>query len=183
MTCGPYRPIRLKVYKARLENIAPHALVSSAPELKSSFRLDATISGTLSAVKGLRCAITSLGTGAVVKDEQVFLKADEKSISAVICYDDLADLVALWWPVGYGEQHLYKVEVTLLGDVRNRLLILILTRSTVTRMSLFSIILKHVLGSAASSSFKSLWRLEIATERGRPSCLKLMGSGCLWEVR
>ncbi|KAH8082418.1 glycoside hydrolase superfamily, partial [Cristinia sonorae] len=116
MTCGPYRPIRLRTYKARLATVAPYALVSPAPLLTPSFRLDVELAGDISTVRALRCVVRDTKTGLIVKDQRVQLDVSESKISNAVIFDDIGDAVTLWWPTGYGDQQLYIVEVTLLGD-------------------------------------------------------------------
>jgi beta-mannosidase len=110
MTCGPYRPITLKTYTARIQEVHTHALLSSsnAPHLK----VDVTLAGTLAA--SLRVVLSSAGNAkTVLKSADVPVAESSSFIGSVVSWD-LAGLVEPWWPVGYGAQHLYTVSVLLL---------------------------------------------------------------------
>ncbi len=111
MTCGPYRPISLITFNARIESVNTRAHISAAPALSPSLKVDITVGGDVSAVKGAKVVLKSLD-GTVVREEKV-QQVGENAVSW-----DLKDRVQLWWPVGYGSQNLYHVEISLLGDVR-----------------------------------------------------------------
>lgn len=121
MACGFLHSPLLRSYKARLIDVAPHALVSPAPDLKPSFRLDVSLAGTLSIVKALRCVISDTKTREIVLDEQVeFTSEVGHDLQGVVDCGDLSAAqhpVKLWWPVGYGTQEMYEVEVHLLDEV------------------------------------------------------------------
>ncbi|KAJ7476843.1 glycoside hydrolase, partial [Mycena galericulata] len=117
MTCGPYRPITLKTYTARIAEVQPHALLSedNVPSLK----VDITLAGTLdpALVASLRIVLSNT--------EKKVLKSQEVPVAGAINASavawDLAGTVEPWWPVGYGVQHLYTVSVLLL-DVHGQTL-------------------------------------------------------------
>lgn len=121
MACGFLHSPLLRSYKTRLVDVAPHALVSPAPDLKPSFRLDVSLAGTLSLVKTLRCVISDTKTREIVLDERVeFTSEAGYDLQGVVDCGDLSAAqhsVKLWWPVGYGTQEMYRVEVHLLGEV------------------------------------------------------------------
>ncbi|KAI0326209.1 glycoside hydrolase [Cubamyces sp. BRFM 1775] len=117
MTCGPYRPIKLISYNVRIDSIHARALVSPAPELVPSLVLDATLSGDLSAVHSVAIVLRHCHDG-VLREETVIL-ADTADCSSAEEYHGiinwaLGEVVKLWWPVGYGTQRLYDVEVSIL---------------------------------------------------------------------
>ncbi|KAJ7688293.1 glycoside hydrolase superfamily [Mycena rosella] len=115
MTCGPYRPITLKTYTARIEELQTHALLSdtNAPSLK----VDVTLAGTLdpALVASLRVVLSDTDN-AVLKTQDVPVSGPAHP-SAVAW--DLAGVAEPWWPVGYGAQRLYTV-TTLLLDARGQ---------------------------------------------------------------
>ncbi|KAI0717520.1 glycoside hydrolase [Cerioporus squamosus] len=109
MTCGPYRAIALITYNTRIESVNTRAHVSAAPALYPSLKVDIAIAGDASAVKGAKVVLRSLD-GTVVNEEEA------KKIGNGAVNWDLKDKVELWWPVGYGSQPLYDVEINLLGE-------------------------------------------------------------------
>ena len=114
MTCGPYRAISLVTYTARIAAAKTHAIVSPAPALSPSFKLDLAVSRDAAVVRGAEIVLRQLD-GFVVREEKVELDG-RANLKDVVSWD-LKDEVGLWWPVGYGSQTLYNVETALLGEV------------------------------------------------------------------
>ena len=114
MTCGPYRSISLITYAARIEAAKTRAIVSAAPALAPSCKVDLMVSGVVSVVRGVKVVLKELD-GTVVLEEKVQLSGSA-TLTDVVSWD-LADKVQLWWPVGYGNPTLYNVDIALLGDV------------------------------------------------------------------
>ncbi|KAM5541197.1 hypothetical protein V8D89_005126 [Ganoderma adspersum] len=113
MTCGPYRAISLITYTARIEAANTRAIVSAAPGLSPSFKVDLAVSGDVSVVRGAKVVLKQLD-GTVVLEEKVQLSGSA-NLKNVVSWD-LEDKVQLWWPVGYGNPTLYNVDIALLGD-------------------------------------------------------------------
>ncbi|KAI1789937.1 glycoside hydrolase [Ganoderma leucocontextum] len=118
MTCGPYRAVSLVTYTARIEAAKTRAIVSAAPSLSPSFKVDLAISGDASVVRGVKVVLRELD-GAVVREEKVQQSGSANLVDVVSW--DLKDKVQLWWPVGYGSQTLYRVEISLLGSLTKRI--------------------------------------------------------------
>ncbi|KAF8130046.1 glycoside hydrolase [Mycena galopus ATCC 62051] len=102
MTCGPYRPITLKTYTARIKEVQTHALLSdeNAPSLKVDVTLDPALDASVRVV--------------LSDANKTVLKSEDVSVGTAVSWD-LKGLVEPWWPVGYGAQHLYSVSVLLLS--------------------------------------------------------------------
>lgn len=116
MTCGPYRAISLITYTARIEAAKTCAVVSAAPALSPSFKVDLAIAGDASAVRGAKVVLSELD-GTLVLEEKVQLSGDAH-LKDIVSWD-LEDKVQLWWPVGYGSPTLYDVDIALLGEVND----------------------------------------------------------------
>ncbi|KAI9068740.1 glycoside hydrolase family 2 protein [Trametes sanguinea] len=116
MTCGPYRSIKHIVFDARIESVHTHAIVSAAPELTRPFRVDVTIGGEESLVDSICVSLKDIN-GQTILEERVCVQnvrtTTVKLYKGIVRWD-LSDAVQLWWPVGYGKQHLYDVQVSLL---------------------------------------------------------------------
>ncbi|GAA6056401.1 hypothetical protein JCM3770_000684 [Rhodotorula araucariae] len=109
MTAGPFRPVRLEVYKSRIADFWPRPVVSAKLEatLALSWKISDAVDGlaaTARLVSPSGAAIRKTGfDGPVINGEHVWaLEEDE---------------VELWWTCGLGEQPLYTVEVDLV-DMR-----------------------------------------------------------------
>ena len=101
MTCGPWRPVRLEVYEARVEDL----------------RVDYNIEQCLERIRGCITANVE-GSGSCVtfkaslNDKKVFeavADIDEDGKARVEFYINEAKL---WYPRGYGEQTLYDISAT-----------------------------------------------------------------------
>lgn len=113
MTCGPYRPITLKTFSARIAEVQTCARVSGSlvPSLEVNVELAGTLSPSL--IKTLRVVMTGPSGEAISMEEKHFQTGKE-----VFTWEFSRDEKKLWWPVGYGDQNLYTIQVSLLGNVR-----------------------------------------------------------------
>jgi beta-mannosidase len=108
MTVGPYRPIRLIAYTARIQSVDIGAVLSS--DLHPSVTGSVTSTGDLGMIKHVLVRLERLGgKRPAILEETV--KLDEK------LHWDLTGKVDLWYPVGYGPQPLYTLRVSLVDKV------------------------------------------------------------------
>ncbi|EED80557.1 hypothetical protein POSPLDRAFT_128099 [Postia placenta Mad-698-R] len=126
MTCGPYRPISLITYTARLSDVHPRVSVSSGPALLPSLKLNLTIAGRVSAAQAAHVVLKDTDGGFVVREAHIPLSITEPRDGDVVEVTDIVSwdldtVVELWWPVGYGKQKLYTLEVVLLGQQSKRI--------------------------------------------------------------
>ena len=125
MTAGPYRPISIKSYTASIGNMYARASVDLAglsQGLSPVFTLavDLVILGAPG---------TAIGTSVIIRRRGSSNPIDEATIQpsspfqpGVLIADHAKFVftnneVELWWPVGYGQQPLYEVEVLLKDKV------------------------------------------------------------------
>ncbi|CAE6497533.1 unnamed protein product [Rhizoctonia solani] len=108
MTAGPYRPIHLHTYKARIADAYVKTIVSSAPELACAIEIEPTLHGDVSAVSKFDISLRH-PEGTVIRT-QVF------DIGSKIRWKLEDGEVSLWWPVGYGQQTLYHVDIIATGE-------------------------------------------------------------------
>ena len=116
LTVGPYRPISLVKYTARISDFYPRAVVSGS--LVPSLSIDLAVRGASKSVSNVNIVLRTLS--GIVKEQtinssQLFPQAD--ALAELISWSFKKHEVRLWWPTGYGTQQLYEVEVTLLGEV------------------------------------------------------------------
>ena len=133
LSAGPYRPITLRTYINHLASVTTHACVSD--DLKFSFALDICLSsanGSNIQDGTLRVHVTLRDSkGTVVKEEWMKVHSVDAGteIKDFIDWIFKKDEVALWWPVGYGDQVLYEVEVVLMDA---KVIVLIYLTTVVT---------------------------------------------------
>jgi beta-mannosidase len=121
MTCGPYRPIILTTFTAHITDVHPRTSVTFnkeagtyLPALKVDFDIDGASIPNLTT----RIVLRNPQGGNVIRQEDVALGTVEKQlVKDAVVWKLESEEVKLWWPVGYGEQSLYDVEVILLGPV------------------------------------------------------------------
>ena len=116
LTVGPYRPISLVKYTARILDFNPRAVISES--LLPSLSISLAVRGAVKSVSNVNIALRTLS--GIVKEQTInashlFPQADASV--ELISWSFEKGEVQLWWPTGYGTQQLYEVEVTLLGEV------------------------------------------------------------------
>ncbi|KAJ7597793.1 glycoside hydrolase [Mycena floridula] len=112
MTCGPYRPINLRTYTSRIAEVQTHALVTDLTTSATQLKVDVTIDGELESDSYLSVLFRQANKeGAeIYREDKVVVKSIGKIKDAITCN---SENVKLWWPLGYGEQNLYLVAVSL----------------------------------------------------------------------
>jgi len=110
MTAGPWRPISFHTYDIRIAEVWANAIVSEKlePRVDLSFELagDEFVGTVQVSVRG-----PSKASIKEIKDVKV---AGGKG-STTYTFGD--DEVELWYPIGYGKQPLYEIEVAAIDDV------------------------------------------------------------------
>lgn len=113
MTVGPWRPIYLHSYHTRISDLHISALV------KESLDADLIVRIALSPLEAWTTAEV------VLKDPESSTTITSQSNinvnngAARIVFHFENGEVKLWYPVGYGEQPLYEVQVRIYDDVRS----------------------------------------------------------------
>jgi beta-mannosidase len=123
LTCGPYRPITLKTYTARIADVHTRASVSFNNDTGAFLpvlKLDVALEGSFPAGLTQSLLVTLKDTqGNEIRNQQLPLQGDsDELLKDAVVWKLGNNGVNLWWPVGYGEQNLYDVEVILLSQVR-----------------------------------------------------------------
>ncbi|KAF8591572.1 glycoside hydrolase family 2 protein [Ramaria rubella] len=101
MTIGPWRPILLQTYEARITDLRIQVEVSES--------LDTVIkvSAQASTLKGKALVVLKDQTGNIIRKVDSSLKNGEAEVE----FTDSKAEFELWYPVGYGKQPIYSVEV------------------------------------------------------------------------
>ncbi|EPQ58996.1 glycoside hydrolase family 2 protein [Gloeophyllum trabeum ATCC 11539] len=103
MTVGPWRPIHLHSYTTRISSLFANAIVSSSlePTLDVRFSLSHKVASTASVtLRDLKGKVILVNEKAAVNDGE-----------GELIFKPSNDQVELWYPVGYGAQPIYTVEV------------------------------------------------------------------------
>ena len=109
LTCGPWRPVFLESYTARISHLA--AVANLAEDLSSAvITVTADVEG--SEVDSCKFQICH-PNGELVQSKEITLPSG--TTGAVETELHVTD-PALWWPNGNGEQHLYHVTATISGS-------------------------------------------------------------------
>ncbi|KAH9879445.1 hypothetical protein IAQ61_001263 [Plenodomus lingam] len=109
MTCGPWKPICLETYTTRLSDLWVNYELSG--DLKSTaVKLSVQHDGP---VEKLLVGILDTTTKEVIRKKLV--EVNSQSASGQVEHTFNIDNLNLWWPLGYGSQHLYEVQVQAMG--------------------------------------------------------------------
>ncbi|KAL1302737.1 hypothetical protein AAFC00_003091 [Neodothiora populina] len=109
MTCGPWKPVRVETYHARISDVRVD--YSVAEDLKSVIgHITAPIEGH---------AGDSVKFSVAFANEVVFEQTTEIATDRTANTKFGLDKVKLWYPHGYGEQPLYTVQVSLVSGKRD----------------------------------------------------------------
>lgn len=119
MTVGPWKPIYLHTYTHRITDLR---ITSEFPERNTiDLTIDVTatkaISSPSSKAKVEATILDSQGVPKIGTRTAEFTKNKKGDIKANLYWETSSQELELWWPVGYGKQVLYTVEVKLFdGD-------------------------------------------------------------------
>lgn len=109
MTVGPWKPISLETYQLRISDVDIRSTVSPSLDAK----VDVTVS--LSAAGPAVASVQIKGPDGALLLGQDLIKITEPPVKAQFALS--AGTFELWYPVGYGKQPIYTVEITIADEV------------------------------------------------------------------
>jgi beta-mannosidase len=124
MTCGPYRPITFTAYNARIKeaNVSALAKILDDGTFTASLKVNITLDGSWDTSALVVTMVDQQGR--IVKTERLEIAAWDgapglgAAPNGSLAWNNLqSEGVELWWPVNYGNQTMYTVEVSLVGPV------------------------------------------------------------------
>jgi beta-mannosidase len=108
MTCGPWKPIRLELYNARISDLYVSTKLSENLETAEIF-VSASIEGIVGAIK-----FEVFREDAHIAEETV--KCTQGASKTIFTIQS----PELWWPFSHGKQPLYELKATLLNYIDGR---------------------------------------------------------------
>ena len=112
MTVGPWKPISLRIYDTMITDVDARSKVSEHLDV------NLTVDFTLSAPSPGLASVTLKDPHGVQIAEESNMKANSGHARAEFGFS--AGFLDLWYPIGYGKQPIYTVEVKLADEVRRR---------------------------------------------------------------
>jgi beta-mannosidase len=109
MTVGPWKSIRLERYEQRIEDLRISTIVSEA--------LDTNIKATISFSSKTVAGTVDVNIKSLEGHTVLYQKGVLKDGKCEVCFKAKKGELELWWPVGYGRQPLYTVEVIARDEV------------------------------------------------------------------
>ncbi|KAF8184215.1 glycoside hydrolase [Pholiota molesta] len=122
MTCGPYRPITFTAYNARIKeaNVSALARILDDGAFTASLKVNITLDGSWDTSALVVTMVDQQGR--VLKTERLEIASWDgapglgTAPNGSVAWNNLqSEGVELWWPVNYGNQTMYTVEVSLVG--------------------------------------------------------------------
>ena len=110
MTVGPWRPIRFHTYDIRIAEVWANAIVSEKLEPRLDLSFDLAGDEFVGTVR-----VSVRGSNKVSIKEVKGVKTAGGKGSTTYTFGD--DEIELWYPVGYGKQPMYEIEVVAIDDV------------------------------------------------------------------
>lgn len=115
MTAGPWRPIRLETYTYRIDDIRIDADLIGPEYKTATLKAKIELASSSSSTDGFKYkAVLKTAEGKKVKESTFDLKE-------TLDWKFENGEVEAWWPIHYGKQPLYQLEITLSDKVSNRL--------------------------------------------------------------
>jgi beta-mannosidase len=116
LTAGPWLPITLTAYTVGIKTL--YAKTQVSPDLRRYLVVEIGLKGDLRAVKAFEVVVKDQsGHEISLERRKIPGTSAGRGKHELLNVDLTGSVVDLWWPVGYGKQNLYEVEVQLLSEV------------------------------------------------------------------
>jgi len=156
LTVGPWRPIYLHSYHTRISDLHISALVNESLDADLIVRIALSPSETWSTAEVTLKDPAGSESSFVASQSNIIL--DNGAVRVAFHFKN--GEVKLWYPVGYGEQPLYEVQVGIYDDVRSLLIVKELLAEVIgcSEANYWIARLKR-LGSVACASWRTSWSI------------------------
>lgn len=113
MTAGPWRPVFIQAYEARIDDL--RAIIDVKEDLSIRTDVSFKIKGSASGLKA-KYSLLSTDGKSVLSDDVAVSDGEGKAF-----FEGDSSLLDLWYPTGYGKQALYTIQITVSDEVRENI--------------------------------------------------------------